>query len=282
LVVVGNKMTNSVDLLDVDTNSTLISVPLQQSIKSISQDPYSGEFYISLSNDFVVLNLMTGFMKYVTIPLNPLGISAGNKYIYVLCSAVVYMLDKQNFTIVTKVAVNPLSSAIVASSNDQFFVTGLIRYSSSIGMYLYTHVNGSWSQSQSGLMINNANTLVLSPNNEHVSIVCGGGNEIIYSTSDIYPLNFFIQGHYETGAYPIGGAYTLDQRYFLTSNYENVLVFDTQIYELVTQFPINKTTYFQMEQVKSSNDAMRVYGYATTGFSNDGGYLFWNPLPTKL
>lgn len=81
-----------------------------------------------------------------------------------------------------------------------------------------------------------------------------------------------------TGAYPRGGTYNPTQTKFITSNYSDILIFDSQKYTLLATVPINNNGY-EVMSVKVSLDGMIGYAYFSSLVPFDTSVLMWFNMP---
>eukprot|EP01113_Clastostelium_recurvatum_P033431 TRINITY_DN4413_c0_g1_i1.p1 TRINITY_DN4413_c0_g1~~TRINITY_DN4413_c0_g1_i1.p1 ORF type:complete len:318 (+),score=58.70 TRINITY_DN4413_c0_g1_i1:55-954(+) len=241
LIVVGDMSNNSLNLMDVDTNSTLIQARV---------------------------NLLARSVRYLHLPCVAQSASMSQDTLFLLCPGIsVVYVDKCTLNVMshTTTVYDPAANTIVASYDSKYFITGDLSSSTSSALNRYEWDGGkeSYQLNEKGITSSNGNTLVLSPDNKHVLMVAGGGNGNGYSISDINAMNFTDQyGAFVTGAYPLGGFYSPDQTKFATSNYDTILVLDATRYNVVEKYPIVKSDpYFQMISVRYSLDGARVYSY---------------------
>ena len=286
-VLLGNTSNNRIEYVDLATGTVMLHYELTAEPDDLDYDPGTGLVYASMKNATSVarVNLVSGLVDYIAVSAEPSGIAArhGNG-VYIISpdvpSSLVYWYDAND----VEHGPHAVTGDMIQFNQTLGQVITAPRGLSPTTVYVYGFdVDGNIVLVESrGSLGGNGQTLKISPDDEHLVLVAGGGNGAGYTITDLYPSDLTSSfGAFDTGAYPTGADFPADSSRFATANHEDFLVYQVSNHaELFRATPATTDCgYADLTASHISRGGQVGISLQRCGFDDDTTNLHWYKLP---
>jgi hypothetical protein len=290
-VLYGDLTNNKVQAVNalyqvVGTNYQLTAVP-----GDMAFDPSTGFLYVALNGaSFLAkVDLNSGTVTNITLPAAAIHLAAAaTGHVFASLSTsynwpneTICYVDGNAGSIAGSVTINSFNSNAYMACNS----AGTTLYVGADGcsgctQYEYSFNTSTYALTQlftnGGTVTSNGEEMDISPDNNHVAWVNGGGNGSGYTIFDMSGSNITTTfGSWSTGAYPISAGFSPDSANVATTNGP-----DLQVFSVLTHAS-SKTTWTNAS-AGSGGVPYNIYELKVVRFSRGGGYVFGLDVPTYV
>ena len=279
-VMIGDKSTNEILVLDVQTGHVDARYPLPAPPGALLHDPDRKLVWVSLHSTSALtrIDLAEGTQQLVSLPTVPNKLAmgpAGNVFVSPLApGSAVAIVDAGTGTATALSGL--ITGALIAFDIPQSELISAAQGTSLLSRYSYDSSARTLTfQEQIGAGTN-GQELALSPDASHLVFACGGGNGPNYSTDDIGPADFSFSStkRWDTGPFPFSAAFSVDSGRLLMSTQQTLEVFDTSSYAKLQTFTFDLTgvAWPWLRVARWSRGGKLAFGLTDHG---TGVRLFW-------
>lgn len=284
-VLVGDKVENRVELLDVSSGAIERSWQLSSAPGDIAYDDVTNTAYAVLvsASYLAKIDLTSDSVEQIALdgPAVRLALGDGGRVFAALG-------DSGTWAVRSIAVVNgPASSVDATLVGDYEFLLAYDRPGSqlitgsdhSLSRYAFDPVATTLTHLQERLGVGgNCRNIAISPDGNHVALPCGGGNGAGYTifdfSSDDLDVTF---GEWNIGAYPVAAVFSADGRELLANNGSELLLFDASTHAVIETLSTSTSgcSYHDSERVAMSPSGRILYMVSNCGFERDSGLLTW-------
>ncbi len=282
-LLIANATLNRIDRVDLKTGSIVDYYELTSTPAQMVMDTARGIIYVALpSATFVArLDLNTDTVDYIAIAEQAMKIAVrqANGFLMTTVSSPrkLYWYD------VNDVAHGPwdVYGDLIQhnSATDEVLVTRSTSSPARIYRYEFD-TNGDLAYLQQSISAGNPNSLAISASGNHLIAAAGGGNGTGYTIFDFNPRNLdTIYGEFNTGAYPVGGHFSLDEQLLATTNRSSAILFTVSNHTESVRYTPSACSYGELTDANISRGNKLMIASQTCGIYDDVTNFYYYKLP---
>lgn len=251
-ILIANATLNRIDRMDLATGSVTDYHTLSSAPGKMALDAQRGIVYAVLSGASRIarLNLNTDTVDYIDVAgaAHDIAVREANG-IYITLDLPIdqlYWYDADG----TEYGPWPIQGNMIAYNNNSHEIIAAPRGSSPSRPARYGFDSAGDLEQRERLDDGGDNVRVIrmSPDNNHVAIVAGGGNGASYTIFDFNPAMLSsTYGEFDTGAYPTGADFTADSSILATSNGSSVMAFNVANHTEIVRHAIPVCDYKKLK-----------------------------------
>ena len=294
LVVLGDRGTSRIVMLDVGLGTERASYPLTAAPGDLELDPGNDVVYATLDGTAALarIDLRTGAQSTIALPTPAHGIAwSGNATLLAITDDTssnslrrVSFVDGNTQTVVRTLDASGsfFADMVVYERSVNQLVMGTAALSPG-NLYRYTVSTSALALTESFTdQGGNCLDLRLSSDENHLVYICGSGNGGgSYTILDRDPqMLTMTQGTWTIGPYPISADFRPDvQRLAVTDTTSIQMWTMTSPVREVNVSINNCPPYGRLDRVRFSRGGNIIYAFGNCGFSHDSGGLYWVTVP---
>ena len=288
-VLYGDLTNNKIQAVNAVYGVVGNSYQLSATPGDLAYDPTTGFLYAALSGaSFVAkVDLNTGTVTNITLPAQGVHLAAANNGYLFVSLTTNYNWPGEVISYVNGNTNTALGAVTIASFNSNAYIActsaGTTLYVGADGCsncttYQYAFNTSTYTLTQqytaSGTYTTNGKDMSVSPDQNHLVWVNGGGNGNGYTIFDIFTTDINnTYGAFSTGYYPTSGGFSPDSANIATTNDADLQVFS------VSTHAFSKAAWVGAS-AGSGGTPYNIYNLEKTRFSRGGGYVFGLDVPT--
>ncbi len=288
-VLYGDLTNNKIQAVNAVYGVVGNSYQLSATPGDLAYDPSTGFLYAILTSaSFVAkINLNNGTVTNIPLPAQGVHLAAAsNGYLFVSMDSS-YMWPNEQISYINATSGSVLGTVSIASFNSDAYLAcnsaGTTLYVGAGGcsgctVYQYAFNTSTYALTQqysiTGTFTSNGEEMTLSPDQNHVVWVNGGGNGSGYTIYDLFSSDINNSyGSFNTGPYPISAGFSPDSNNITTTNGADLQVFG------VSTHAASKTTWTGAS-AGSGGVPYNIYELERTRFSKGGNLVYGLDAPT--
>lgn len=239
-------------IVNVLTGQVAKSFQLSASPADMAIDYENGLLLVTMrgASSLAKIDIYGGTVSYINLPSAGSTIEkadAGRVFVCVYTggsySGDICVVDYTTNTVVSRLSMGYYDGNLYAfnAKYNYLFVANSGISAATVSRYSYNPQTGTLTRLTSTTDLgSNGQDIRVSPDGEHLIFCAGGGNGSGYTIYDIDPCDFSKRfGEFNNGAYPRSGWFSQDNKYFLGTNYDKIMLFDVATHALLSTFSIN-------------------------------------------
>ncbi len=289
-IIYANRVSNTVSEVNVVTGQTGNSYQLSATPELLIFDQADGWVYATLSgaDSLAQVNLNTGNVTYISLPAPAVdGAVANSGYLFVSLDSSTDSLMYVNGS--TATTVTALSISIGDDSLLGYDKTGNYLYVLPAGcsgcsavQYSFNAATTALGSPVTGYTTGNGEEVDVSPDNNHVAFVDGGGNGSGYSIDDYNSSNIqSSSGSWNTGAYPNSAGFSPNSQELVATNDTDLEVFSVATHAVTESWQgFTQASYYWMTEARFSRGGGMFFGLEVDSISSSAAStVVWGLFP---
>ena len=290
-MIINDVIDNKVLIYDIVDDTTEMTIQLNASPVAMDYNPKTGTLLVtqSKSRQLARINMKTGAVHYIDTSYPLLDVVFTNG-----AFALAYVENEESFEGIFSVIDVAKGEEVKTIVVDEYMrKVRMIAYDVSSNVLLAGESNSSPSklhrltyesdthsltyEEGNRNLGGNGKQLAISPDGKHAAFCTGGGNGSGYTLYDINPVELTdFYGEWKIGAYPVSGAFSSENKYFVATDTKAIKVYTVGTHRLIAEYSVEEFDYaHDLALVGISRDSTYVYGVVTPRGEEESVVLYF-------